>query len=180
MTLMMRTHFGVIAALSLHAAGLGACAGSRPASETARRVALSLDSSEEEHSKDSHGRRAMLELRDGTLTARRSWSGYWGRSDPPGPETISVQLDDAQIAEVIRAIESSALERAPSLESGRLDGPGNVETYELSLTLDGRRSHVRSVHRRSWKAAMPASPTHDTLQALARRLERLAPSKVAR
>lgn len=163
----------------LAVAGLASCAGSQPASETARRIALSLDASEEEHSKDSHERRAALELRDGLLTARRSWSGYWGRWDPPAPETIRVQLDDAQLAELIRAIESSALERAQSAETGQLDGPGNVETYELSLTLDGRRSHIRSVHRRSWKAASPAGPTHEGLQALARRLERLAPSKAA-
>ena len=41
---------------------LGSCGGSQaPPSDTARRVSLSLDAASEEHSKDSHDRRAVLE-----------------------------------------------------------------------------------------------------------------------
>jgi len=86
-----------------------ACVGDsrRPVSATAGRLSLSLDVETAEHSKDSHERRAVLVLRDGALVARRSWSGYWERSDPPAPATTRTQLTDTQI----EALAPSEIER---------------------------------------------------------------------
>lgn len=115
------------------------------------------------------------------LTARRSWTGYWGRWDPPPPETVGVELGDAQILELIRLIESTGVERAGSAEAGELGGPGNVETLDLALTLDGRGARVRSVHRRSWSGnGATAGPAHAALRGPASALEKLAPSRVER
>jgi hypothetical protein len=153
--------------IALVVALVAGCTGTRPpVTETGRSVSLSLDVSDEEHSKDSNGRRSHFELTGGVLTAVRSWSGSHGGAELPAQERTRAELADGQLRALIDRLRASGLDRPSEAETGTLDGPGRVETFVLDVTLDGNRSRIRSVHRKPWNGGQEAGPRHAALQEL--------------